>query len=167
MKAIVSLVLLALVVSCSTQKTDKELFDEAQKNLKEDKIPEAVLSFDELVNNHPESNLAPEALSKLASIYQNKMVKSLSEKENLEKAVTIFRKIHDEYPESTYAPTGLFMAGFINANELQKFDEATKLYNQFLVEYPDNELASSAQAELDNMGLSPEEILKNNVAKED
>jgi TolA-binding protein len=167
MKAIVSLVLLALVVSCSTQKTDKELFDEAQKNLKEDKIPEAVLSFDELVNNHPESNLAPEALSKLASIYQNKMVKSLSEKENLEKAVTIFRKIHDEYPESTYAPTGLFMAGFINANELQNFDEATKLYNQFLEEYPDNELASSAQAELDNMGLSPEEILKNNVAKED
>ena len=38
--------------------------------------------------------------------------------------------------------------------------DATVIYQQFLKEYPDNELAaSSAQAELDNMGLSPEEIL--------
>jgi outer membrane protein assembly factor BamD (BamD/ComL family) len=166
MKAIISLVLLALLVSCSTEKTDSELFDEAQKYLKEDKIPEAILALEELVNEHSESNLAPEALSELASIYQNKMVKSLSEKENLEKAITIFKRIHDDYPKSTYAPTGLFMAGFINANELQNYDEATKLYEQFLKEYPENELASSAKAELDNMGLSPEEILKNNVAKE-
>jgi hypothetical protein len=58
------------------------------------------------------------------------------------------------------------MAGFINANELKNFDEATSLYKQFLMEYPNNELASSAQAELDNMGLSPEEILQNNLANE-
>lgn len=58
------------------------------------------------------------------------------------------------------------MAGFINANELQNYDEATKLYKQFLVEYPNDELAASAQAELDNMGLSPEEILMKNMAKE-
>jgi hypothetical protein len=58
------------------------------------------------------------------------------------------------------------MAGFINANELQNYDEATRLYKQFLQEYPNDELASSAQAELDNMGLTPEEILMKNMAKE-
>jgi len=35
-----------------------------------------------------------------------------------------------------------------------------------LNEYPDDELAASAQAELDNMGLTPEEILMRNMAKE-
>jgi len=166
MKSILSILILLLMAGCSPKKSDKELFDDAQKHLKEDKISEAVIAFEELVNDNPASKLVPEALSELAAIYQNKLVKSLSEKENLEKAVTIFKRIHAEYPKSEYAPSGLFMAGFINANELKNFDEATSIYKQFLQEYPDNELAASAQAELDNMGLSPEEILQNKLAKE-
>ena len=80
--------------------------------------------------------------------------------------VESFKKIHDNYPESDYAPTGLFMAGFINANELQNYEEATSLYQKFLKEYPDNELVPSAQAELNFMGMSPEDIIEKNVAKE-
>jgi len=110
--------------------------------------------------------MTPEALSQLASIYQNKQIKSLSDKENLEKAIELFQKLHDEYPSSEFAPPGLFMAGFISANELQNYETATVYYKQFLTEYPDSELASSAQAELDNMGLPPEEILLKNMAKE-
>ena len=166
MKSILSLLVLILFVSCSSKKSDKELFDEAKKNLKENKISEAVTGFDQLVNDYSDSKLAPEALSQLASLYQNKLVKSLSEQENLEKAISLFKRVHDEYPKSEYAPSGLFMAAFISANELKKYDEATALYKQFLKEYPDNDLAASAQAELDNMGLSPEDILRNNVAKE-
>ena len=166
MKSIASLIILLLVVGCSPKKSDRELFDQAKKNLKEDKISEAVMAFEELVKENPESKLAPESLSELAAIYQNKFVKSLSEKENLEKAVATFKRIHDEYPRSEYAPSGLFMAGFINANELKNFDAATDIYNQFIKEYPDNELAASARAELDNMGLSPEEILQKKIANE-
>lgn len=166
MKSIVSLLILILIFGCSTKKSDKELFDEAKKDLKENKVPEAVIAFEQIVKEHSESKLAPEALSELASIYQNKQDKSITEEENLEKAVTLFKQIHDEYPESEYAPSGLFMSAFISANDLKRFQEATLLYKQFLKEYPDNDLAASAQAELDNMGLSPEEILKNNMAKE-
>lgn len=166
MKSFIVLLSLFFIIGCSSKKSDKELFDEAQQNLKLDKIPEAVIAFEEIVNDHSDSELAPEALSQLAGLYQNKLIKSLSEKENLEKAIELFKKLHSDYPKSTFAPSGLFMAGFINANELQNYDEATKLYKQFLEEYPNDELASSAQAELDNMGLSPEEILMKNMAKE-
>ncbi|HEY6626981.1 MAG TPA: tetratricopeptide repeat protein [Ignavibacteriaceae bacterium] len=166
MKSIIALLTLLLIVGCSTKKSDKELFDEGQKNLKEDKIPEAVMAFEELVNNHSDSELTPEALSQLGSLYQNKLIKSLSERENLEKAISIFKKLHDEYPTSSYAPSGLFMAGFIYANELKNYKEAEALYKQFLSEYPNDDLAPSAQAELDNLGLSPEEILLKNMAKE-
>jgi len=166
MKSIIAFSLLLLFFGCSSNKSDKELFDEAETNLKEKKYPEAVISFEELINDHPDSKLAPEALSQLASIYQNKQVKNLSEEENLEKAIELFKKLHDNYPSSEYAPSGLFMAGFISANELHNYEAATIIYKQFLKEYPNNELASSAQAELDNMGLSPEEILKKNMAKE-
>jgi TolA-binding protein len=166
MKYILSLLVLIVLFSCSSKKTDKELFDEAKKNLTENKIPEAVTGFDQLVSDYPDSKLAPEALSQLASVYQNKMVKNLSEQENLEKAVSLFKEVHDKYPDSEYAPSGLFMAAFISANDLKKYEEATSLYKQFLKEYPNNDLAASAQAELDNMGKSPEEILRNNVANE-
>jgi len=166
MKSIISLLTLLLIVGCSTKKSDKELFDEAQKNLKEDKIPEAVIAFEELVNEHSDSELTPEALSQLGSLYQNKLMKSLSERENLEKAISIFKKLHDQYPTSSYAPSGLFMAGFIYANELQNYKKAEALYKKFLSEYPDDDLAPSAQAELDNLGLSPEEILQKNMTKE-
>jgi len=166
MKSIIALLTFLLIVGCSTKKSDQELFDEAQKNLKEDKIPEAVVAFEELVNDHSESELTPEALSQLGSLYQNKQIKSLSERENLEKAITLFKKLHDEYPTSSYAPSGLFMAGFIYANELLNYKEAETLYKQFLSEYPHDDLAPSAQAELDNLGLSPEEILMKNMAKE-
>jgi TolA-binding protein len=166
MKSIIALLSILLLVSCSTKNTDKELFDEAQQNLKQDKIPEAVTAFEEIVNDHSDSELAPEALSQLAGLYQNKLIKSISEKENLDKAIELFKKLHIDYPKSSFAPSGLFMAGFINANELQNYDEATKIYKQFLKEYPNDELAASAQAELDNMGLTPEEILMKNMAKE-
>jgi TolA-binding protein len=166
MKSILTLLVLLFIVGCSSKKSDKELFDEAQQNLKQDKIPEAVMAFEEIVNDHSDSDLAPEALSQLAGLYQNKLIKSISEKENLDKAIELFKKLHTDYPKSSFAPSGLFMAGFINANELQNYDEATRLYKQFLQEYPNDELASSAQAELDNMGLTPEEILMKNMAKE-
>jgi len=166
MKSIIALLTIFLIVGCSNKKTDKELFDEAQQNLKQDKIPEVVMALEEIVSDHSDSDLAPEALSQLAGLYQNKRIKSLSEKENLEKAIELFKKLHADYPKSSFAPSGLFMAGFINANELQNYDEATRLYKQFLQEYPNDELAASAQAELDNMGLTPEEILMKNMAKE-
>lgn len=165
MKSIALILSLLLFFSCS-KKTDKELFDEAKKNLTEQEFPEAVLSFEQLLNDYPESNLAPEALSELASIYQNNQVKSLSLEQNLEKAIELFKQLHDEYASSEYAPSALFMAGFIYANELQNYNAATEIYQQFLDEYPDSELAASAQAELDNMGLTPEEILSKKLANE-
>ena len=166
MNSIIALLTIFLIVGCSNKKTDKELFDEAQQNLKQDKIPEVVMALEEIMSDHSDSDLAPEALSQLAGLYQNKLIKSISEKENLKKAIELFKKLHADYPKSSFAPSGLFMAGFINANELQNYDEATSLYKQFLKEYPNDELAASAQAELDNMGLTPEEILMKNMAKE-
>lgn len=166
MRIILGFLSILILFGCSSKKSDKELFEEAKNDLKQDKVPEAVMAFDELVNDYSDSELAPEALSQMAGLYQNKLIKSLSEKENLEKAIELFKKLHEEYPSSSFAPSGLFMAGFIYANELNNFDEATKCYSKFLKDYPDHELAASAQAELDNMGLTPEEILQKNMANE-
>ena len=167
MKKIFSLFIILILIGCGAKKSVDELMTEANTNLNENKIPEAVLLFEEIVDEHPDSDKAPEVLSQLASIYQNKMLKNLSDNESLKKSVTLFRKIYEDYPESNFAPTGLFMSGFVLANELNNYEQATETYNLFLDKFPNHDLATSAKEEVENMGLSPEEILKKNLAKED
>lgn len=93
------------------------------------------------------------------------MVKNLSDKDSYTKAADTFREVFDKYPNSEKAPTALFLSGFILANNLMNFESATSTYNLFLEKYPKHELAASARVELDNMGLSPDQILQKTVPK--
>jgi TolA-binding protein len=89
------------------------------------------------------------------------MLKNIDEHVSLEKAVRYYKKVFDEHPNSLQAPASLFMSGFILANELKNYKQAKIIYNLFLQKFPNHELAASAREELNNLGLSPEEILKN------
>jgi TolA-binding protein len=168
MKYIIGILSLSviLLVGCSNKKSAAELFSDGEMFLEESKIPEAVNSYETLMNEYPDDVLAPDAIARLASIYQNKQVKNVPETQSLLKSIELFRSIYDKYPNSEQAPMGLFMAGFVEANELQNYEAATETYNLFLKTFPDHELATSAKEELDNMGLTPEEILKKNIARE-
>ena len=158
---------LLLMAGCSNKKTAGELLTEGEKFINEENLPESVLSYETLIKDYPEDVLAPEATVRLATIYQNKLVKNISENESLLKSLELFTSVYEKYPLSEQAPMGLFMAGFVQANELNDFDGATETYNLFLKDYPDHELAASAKEELENMGLTPEEILQKNLARQE
>ncbi len=156
-----------LLAGCADKKTAGELLTQGQKFAKEGNLPEAVLSYETVIKDYPDDELAPEAAIRLAAIYQNKLVKNMLEEESLKRSVELFKSIYEKYPDSEQAPTGLFMAGFVQANELHDFDSATETYNFFLKTFPDHELSTSAKEELNNMGLTPEEILQKNLARQD
>lgn len=160
MKSVIYLIATVFIFFGCSQKSGQDYLKSAEENLKNNKVKKAVSDLENFVKENPEDAKAPEALTKLASIYQNKMLKTLSDTESLQKAVNIYRKVYDDYPNSIQAPTSLFMSSFILANELQKYDLAKASYNLFLQKYPNHELANSAREELNNLGLSPEEILK-------
>ncbi|OGU42742.1 MAG: hypothetical protein A2455_01150 [Ignavibacteria bacterium RIFOXYC2_FULL_35_16] len=164
MKSVIYLVVLSFILIGCSKKPDQDYLKSAEENLKNNKIQEAISDLENYVKENPENEKSPEALTKLASIYQNKMLKTLSDIESLENAVNIYRQVYDDYPNSKQAPTSLFMSSFILANELQKYDLAKASYNLFLQKYPNHELASSAREELKNLGLSPEEILEKKSA---
>jgi TolA-binding protein len=164
MKIFSIILLFAFVFLSCSRKTDKEYLQTAETNVKSNNISDAVISYQDLVNKYPNSNLAPEALYELASLYQNNLVKNLPKEESLQKSVNIYRSVFDKYPKSKKAPMALFMAGFILANELNNYGEASKVYNLFLQKYPNHELSTSAREELKHLGLSPDEILKEKTA---
>ncbi len=160
MKSLFIIVLSAIVLTGCSKKADTDYLKSAEENYNNNKFEEAVSDYENFVKDNPQSEKAPEALTKLASLYQNKMVKGLSPNESLEKAVNIYRQVFDEYPNSSQAPTALFMSAFVLANELQKYHRAEVTYQLFLQKFPNHELASSAREELNNLGLTPEEILR-------
>lgn len=150
-------------ISCSKSYENK--FNQANELLQQNKIQEAIAEFNKIAESG-DKNFAPKAIVILASIYQNRMDDNISGLQSAEKAQYFFRALYDKYPDNPDAPKALFMSAFILANELNKYDEATKAYNLFLEKFPKHELAASAKQELEYLGLSPEEILKKKMAQQ-
>lgn len=167
MKNFLLLVLVSLIfVGCSKKDDGKEQFDKAVQLEKSGSYSDASTNFEQVANQYPESGYAPQALHKNGMIYQEEKILGLTTKFNLENAVKNYRKIAEKYPKYEKAPEALFQAAFILANQLQNYDEATKLYNLFLKNYPNHKLAGSAKDELQFMGLSPEEQLQKKMNKQ-
>jgi len=160
MKKIFLLFVSLLIMTGCSKKSEQGYIETAKKNIDENKIAEAIVNYETLIKDYPESQLAPEAMYQMGSLYQNKRVPNLKENESFLKAVQIYKNIHEKYSKSKQAVSALFMAGFIQANDLRNYDEATATYNLFLQKYPNSELVTAVKDELENMGLSPDQILK-------
>ncbi|MGE5680781.1 MAG: tetratricopeptide repeat protein [Bacillota bacterium] len=139
-------------------KSEKDLLDSAQNNIKNKKVTEAINDYEMIAKEYPKSETASKALFEIAKLYHSKSA-GIYPDESLKRGIRYYKRIYDEYPGSKEAPQALFMVGFIQANDFGQFDSAKAAYKLFLEKYPNNEMASSAKAELDNMGLTPQEIL--------
>lgn len=161
LKKIFYLFLLFVLIKCNN-KSDIELYDSARKNVSEENLAEAIEDYKSLISEHEESPLRLQAMIELAEKYGQNIDKSLSDEENLKKAVDLYYNAHKDYPDSIKAINSLFMAAYIHHNLLNNLDEAKRIYEEFIKKYPQSDLADDASAELDNLGLTPEEILKKN-----
>ncbi len=65
--------------------------------------------------------------------------------------IQYYRDIVNNYPDHNHAPQALFMIGFVYAEELRDTQRAKKTFGELLREYPDSEVAGSAQWMLDNI----------------
>ena len=156
---VISFLLLLSFYGCSTQ-NENDLMESAKKNVENEQYKEAINDYEKFIADYPHSKNLGIVNFELAKLYQGKFAEGLTKKESMEKAIEHYKVVYEDYPEMKEAPSSLFMTGFIQANELHKFDDAKETYNLFIKRYPDHELAASAQNELDNLGLSPEEILR-------
>jgi tetratricopeptide (TPR) repeat protein len=75
------------------------------------------------------------------------------------KSLDLYTRLVSQFPKSKHAPTALFMTGFIY-NEMGDLDKARAAYEQFIRNYPDNEMVLSAKMEIKNLGKSTDDILR-------
>ncbi len=75
-------------------------------------------------------------------------------------AIRRFQEVHLLYPNSANASESIFLCAFIYDYHLQKYEDAKRYYKMFLKKYPNHPLAKDAQASLNNLGKTPEELVK-------
>ena len=63
-----------------------------------------------------------------------------------------YEEIVQRFPKSDYSPQALFMIGFVYSEEIQDRVEAERWLSRVINEYPDSEVAETAQWMIDNLG---------------
>ncbi len=163
-KSFVFLFALVIMVGCGTA-DDQDLYESAKEKIENEEYIDALADFRKLVDNFPKSKYRSEVYFELGKLYHGKIDKNLTEEQSYQEAIKYYESVFTNFPDDTNAPNALFMTAFLYANELGKLDSARENYQNFLSKYPEHEMAASAKAELDNLGVSAEEILQRKLAE--
>lgn len=99
-------------------------------------------------------------MDSLSAAYLAKASETARVLRQFDKALELCDKIVKAYPNSKEEANALFMKAFTLDNDLKRLDEAKLAYEAFLKKYPNDDFADDAQFLLNNLGKSPEEIIK-------
>ena len=162
---IINRIVLAVItlafISCSSSKSKLEttildlednLFSNTTSMIDKNITKELVDSYISFADQYPDDTNAAVYLFKAADISMNLLDPRL--------AIQLFDRIMVEYSDFKKIPQCLFLKGYVFENELRQLDKAQRIYLEFLEKYPDNEFADDVQISLDNLGKSPEELIR-------
>lgn len=157
---------LFFLTSCSqNQPEDIKLNLQIDTLIAKSSFDAALNKCNELLEKYPNSPYAMKATLEIGKFYHSKAISNMDEKAQIENAVKYYLQVYNKYPDSTDTPKALFYVGFLLANELEMYDSAKVVYNKFLKVYPDNELSQHVKYEIENIGLTPDQILNKNQKK--
>ncbi len=77
-----------------------------------------------------------------------------------EKALDLWEEMQTQYPKDGKAAIALFLQGFTCDEQMQDTERAKAYYQAFLEKYPDHQQAKQVQMLLNNLALSPEDLIK-------
>lgn len=108
---------------------------------------------------NPNDSVSPDFLYKAADISMNLSDPNLT--------IALFDKIITTYPNYKNVSTVAFLKAYVYENQLNNYGNAQKYYLEFLDKYPDSDFADDAVVSLNNLGKSPEELIKEFESKID
>ncbi len=159
---IISVVMLGIIAftACKSSKDktvekitvlEKELLSATVKidSTKAQQLVDLYISY---ADNFKTDSVSPVYLLKAADISMNIMKHAQS--------ISLLDRIMLDYPNFQKAPDCLFLKAFIYENQTKDLEKAEKTYNEFLQKYPIHELAPSAKAAVDNLGVPIETLIK-------
>ncbi|MEN8224861.1 MAG: tetratricopeptide repeat protein [Bacteroidota bacterium] len=159
--SLLMLMMVAMIAACtsaiekdaaSIKTAEDELFSSEEGFVDRSKALVLVDQYVDFANSYPEDSMAVENLFKGAEFCLN-----LGEGQ---RSIELYDRVINEYPEFRKLPECLFLKGYVYENYLGDLDQAKAIYTEFLETYPDNEFADDAEISIQNLGKSPEELIK-------
>lgn len=103
-------------------------------------------------NNHPDDSLAPMYLHRAAQVAANIHRPDL--------ALQYLDTVTAKYPDYKDVAVCAFYKGFVLENVAGDLEHARLAYQEFIDQYPNDPLVNDAQISIENLGLTPEELLE-------
>ena len=139
-------------LSSQISEMEKQLFEDKAGVIDKKEAANIIQYYVKFADTYPEDEKSGEYLFKAADISINVF--------HSQNTVKLFDRVINEYPNYEKAPQALFLKAFTYENYLNKLELAKKNYQLFLSKYPNHSFANDAQVSLNNLGKSPEEIIK-------
>lgn len=161
MKRILGVLSLCLLFACqSEQEIHIERINELQLQLVEENLKTNIVVAQQLTEEmenyirlYSDSSVIAGYYMQLGDIYTQALDLPV-------KGLYYFQKVSTDFPNYEKAAVALFYQGFILENNLQKQDQAKLVYEQFLLEYPNHELAETVRLSIHQLGISLEDLIK-------
>lgn len=161
MKTTLTLVCILCLIACTNKRDElnnkiisleKEIFNSTAALPDPVKAGEIIQLYTDFAARFPGDSTSAEYLFKAAEVSS-----SIGESG---KAIELLDKLIKEYPRSSKNEVALFFKGFIYETQLSDYFNAGKTYDQFIQSYPQSELIDDARAARENLGKSPEELIR-------
>lgn len=137
---------------------ETEILSDSSGILDRNKGLEMIQAYENYANALPKDSLAPEYLYKGAEIAMNLQMAGT--------AIEYHQRILNNYPDFDNRAYCIFLQAFIYENQMQQYEPAKKLYQEFIDSFPEHPLADDAAVSISNMGKSLEELIQSWEKKE-
>ena len=161
MKRIFVLLLLAAVMLSCGEKMSVEKINELESKVF---AKDAVLSSENVIQlvdayllfakQNPNDQQTPEFLFKALDVAVGVNA------EGPQKAIDIANVLIEKYPDFEMTPMAMFIKGFVYENMIGDLQNAEMTYRQFIEKYPESPMVGDVKATLENLGLTPEELIR-------
>ena len=162
LKAFFPVVILSLVLaSCGSpheklqteiKSLEDSLFADATKMIDKKMAQDLIAKYIEFADKFPDDPDTPGTLFKAGDMAMNLNM--------AQQAIGIFDRIMNDYPDYEKTPQCLFLKGYIYENDFRDLEKAKQIYEEFLEKYPDDEFADDAEISIQNLGKSPEDLIR-------
>ncbi|MCK4664825.1 MAG: tetratricopeptide repeat protein [Bacteroidales bacterium] len=131
---------------------ESKLFPDSNLSIDRKLVTDILIEYTNFVKHYPTDSVAANYLFKAGELAMNMNLGS--------QAITYFNKIQNKYPEFNKYPYCIFLQAFVYDSQLNNLEKAKEYYEFFIKKYPEHELVNDAKASIENLGKSPEEIIR-------
>lgn len=138
--------------SAKIKAIETRLFSDRQLSLDKEAADSLLTLYTAYISAFPSDTLTRQYIFRAATLYMNTG--------DGKKAIEMYDLYRSKYPLDPQSAMSLFFTAYIYENLLQNLDKAQELYILFIEKYPRHDFADDAQLALNNLGKTPEQMVR-------